>query len=129
MRKLGKKCAIGDLDKGKRFEGLRAYVKEVGSFGSTSALMGILAMVVGLVLIVTVPEAKTFGLAILILGGVVVSLAVIAAWRTVTESVTGRRGRYSANTILMTTSFLVLIGVLNFVFWDNPNRWDVTSTR
>ena len=119
----------GDLDKGKRFEGLRAYVKEVGSFGSTSALMGILAMVVGLVLIVSVPEAKTFGLAILILGGVVVSLAVIAAWRTVTESVTGRRGRYSANTILMTTSFLVLIGVLNFVFWDNPNRWDVTSTR
>ena len=118
-----------DADKVKRFQGLRSYVKEVGSFGSTSALMGILAMVVGLVLMVTVPEAKTFGLAILILGGVAVSLAGIAAWRSVTESVTGRRGRYSANTLLMTASFLVLIGVLNFVFWDNPNRWDVTSTR
>ena len=114
---------------GKRLEGIRAYVKEVGSVGSTSALMGILAMVVGLVLIGTVSEAKTFGLAILILGAVVVSLAGIAARRAVTKSVTGRRGRYSANTLLMIISFLLLIGVLNFVFWENPNRWDVTSTR
>jgi hypothetical protein len=113
---------------GKRLEGIRAYVKEVGSVGSTSALMGILAMVVGLVLIVTVSEAKTFGLAILILGAVVVSLAGIGARRAVTKSVTGRRGRYSANTLLMIISFLLLIGVLNFVFWDNPNICDFTSS-
>ena len=123
------KSGPGNHNNVKRLKGIRAYVKEVGSVGSTSALMGILAMVVGLVLIVTVSEAKTFGLAILILGAVVVSLAGIAARRAVTKSVTGRRGRYSANTLLMIISFLLLIGVLNFVFWDNPNRWDVTSTR
>jgi ABC-type uncharacterized transport system involved in gliding motility auxiliary subunit len=123
------KSGPGDRNTGKRLDGIRAYVKEVGSVGPASALMGILAMVVGLVLMVTVSEAKTFGLAIMILGAVVVSLTGIAAWRAVTESVTGRRGRYSANTLLMIISFLLLIGVLNFVFWDNPNRWDVTSTR
>lgn len=123
------KSGPGDRNAGKRLDGIRAYVKEVGSVGPASALMGILAMVVGLVLMVTVSEAKTFGLAIMILGAVVVSLTGIAAWRAVTESVTGRRGRYSANTLLMIISFLLLIGVLNFVFWDNPNRWDVTSTR
>ena len=123
------KSGPGDRNTGKRLDGIRAYVKEVGSVGPASALMGILAMVVGLVLMVTVSEAKTFGLAIMILGAVAVSLTGIAAWRSVTESVTGRRGRYSANTLLMIISFLLLIGVLNFVFWDNPNRWDVTSTR
>ena len=123
------KSGPGNRNTGKRLDGIRAYVKEVGSVGPASALMGILAMVVGLVLMVTVSEAKTFGLAIMILGAVVVSLTGIAAWRAVTESVTGRRGRYSANTLLMIISFLLLIGVLNFVFWDNPNRWDVTSTR
>ncbi len=123
------KSGPGDRNTGKRLDGIRAYVKEVGSVGPASALMGILAMVVGLVLMVTVSEAKTFGLAIMILGAVAVSLTGIAAWRAVTESVTGRRGRYSANTLLMIISFLLLIGVLNFVFWDNPNRWDVTSTR
>ena len=73
------KSGPGNHNNVKRLKGIRAYVKEVGSVGSTSALMGILAMVVGLVLIVTVSEAKTFGLAILILGAVVVSLAGIAA--------------------------------------------------
>ena len=40
------KSGPGNHNNVKRLKGIRAYVKEVGSVGSTSALMGILAMVV-----------------------------------------------------------------------------------
>ena len=101
----------------------------LGSLSSASALLGLLSIAIGLILLITVSEVRAFGYAILGLGLVLVSLALITARRTVTKTLTGRQGRYSINTLVMSMAFVAVVGFLNFVAFDNPARMDVTSTK
>ena len=114
---------------GTLLDAVRDIGRGLGTLSSASGLLGILSVAVGLVLLVTISDVKPFGYVLLGLGVVLLAMALITSRRTVAESVTGRRGRYGANTVLMSTAFIAIVAILNFVAFDNPARMDVTSTK
>ena len=114
---------------GTLLDAVRDIGRGLGTLSSASGLLGILSIAVGLVLLVTISDVKPFGYVLLGLGVALLAMALITSRRTVAGSVTGRRGRYGANTVLMSTAFIAIVAILNFVAFDNPARMDVTSTK
>ena len=114
---------------GTMLDAVRGIGRDLGTLSAAAGLLGLLSLAVGLVLLVTFSNGRLFGYILLGLGLVLLIMALISSRRAVAESVTGRRGRYGANTALMITAFIGIAAILNFVAFDNPGRWDVTSTR
>ena len=108
---------------------VRDMGRGLGTLSSASGLLGLLSIAIGLILLITVPDVRVFGYAVLGLGAALLAMALITSRRTVTETVTGRRGRYGANTLAMTGVFVALVAILNFIAFDNPVRMDVTTTK
>lgn len=108
---------------------VRDLGRGLGSLSSASGLLGLLSVVIGLIILITISEVRAFGYAILGLGLVLLSLALITARRAVTETLTARQGRYGVNTVVMSLTFVAIAGFLNFIAFDNPARMDVTSTK
>lgn len=108
---------------------IRDFGKGLGALSSASGLLGITSVVVALVLIVTVPEIRVFGYIILVLGILLLGISFLVLRRRIASGVTGRRGKYGANTAIMSITFVAIIAVLNFVAYDAPARLDVTSTK
>ena len=104
-----------------------APFKGVVSLVLTAA--GLTSMFVGLILLIFITELRGFGLLTMVLGGILVTVAVMVSLNSILQSIAGRRGRYGANTIVMMMAFLTL-SVLIYVFGINASvRWDVTATR
>ena len=108
---------------------VRDVGRSLGTLSSAAALFGLLSVGVGLTLLITVAEVEIFGYAVLGLGAILLTISLITSRRAVAETVTGRRGRYGANTVAMTGVFVALVAILNFIAFDNPIRLDVTSTK
>ena len=110
-------------------DAVRDVGRDLGALSFASVLLGILSVIVSLVLLVLVPNSRIFSYILLGLGLSLLVMALVVSRRRLAESVTGRQGRYGANTILMILAFLSIVAILNFVAFDNPARLDVTSTR
>lgn len=110
-------------------DAVRDIGRDIGALSSVSVFLGILSVVVSLVLLVLVPGSRIFSYILLGFGLVLLVTALIVSRRRVAESVSGRQGRYGANTILMILAFVAIVAILNFVAFDNPFRVDTTSTR
>jgi ABC-type uncharacterized transport system involved in gliding motility auxiliary subunit len=110
-------------------DAIRGIGRDLGALSFASVLLGILSVIVSLVLLVLVPGSRIFSYILLALGLALLVMGLVASRRRLAESVTGRQGRYGANTILMILAFLAIVAILNFVAFDNPARLDVTSTK
>ena len=110
-------------------DAIRDLGRDLGTLSFASVLLGILSVVVSLVLLVLVPNSRIFSYILLGLGFALLTMSLVVSRRRLAASVTGRQGRYGANTILMILAFLAIVAILNFVAFDNPARLDVTSTK
>ena len=110
-------------------DAVRDLGRSLGSLSASVGLLGLLATTVGLIILITVSEFRIFSYAVLGIGMALLILALVTARRNVAQAVTGRRGRYGANTVLMTVAFIAIVGVLNFISYDNTARMDVTATN
>ena len=110
-------------------DAIRDVGRDLGTLSSVSVFLGILSVVLSLVLLVLVPDSRIFSYILLGLGLVLLITSLIVSRRRLAESVSGRQGRYGANTILMILAFVAIVAILNFVAFDNPGRLDVTSTK
>ncbi|MFU8773019.1 MAG: Gldg family protein, partial [Anaerolineales bacterium] len=75
---------------------------------------------------------REFDLALQIsLGLVIVGLAVYAILDPdqVRKILTGRQARYGSNALVMSLAFVGIVGVLNYISFNNPQRWDLTKIR
>ena len=114
---------------GTMLDAVRDIGRDLGALSSISVFLGILSVVVSLVLLVLVPGSRIFSYILLGLGLVLLITALAVSRRRLAESVSGRQGRYGANTILMILAFIGIASIVNFIAFDNPGRLDVTSTR
>ena len=114
---------------GTLLDAVRDVGRDIGALSSVSVFLGILSVVMSLVLLVLVPGSRIFSYILLVFGLVLLVTALVVSRRRVAESVSGRQGRYGANTILMILAFIAIVAILNFVAFDNPLRVDTTSTR
>lgn len=66
---------------------------------------------------------------VLALGVVLVAVAVVAEPDPVAHALAGRRARYGSNALVMTLSFLVIVGVVNYIGGRYHWRWDTTAAK
>ena len=100
-----------------------------GGVSAIIAIAGALALILGLVLLLFAQELKGTAYTIMAIGGILLLIALMLSFATVWESITGRRGRYSANTVVMSVAVVALAVLVFAVAERNSQRYDVTSTR
>ena len=108
--------------------GLGDLAASLGGLNTAIILGGIVGLVMGLVLIIFVPDLRLYGYILLGTGAALLLVSMIISFRTVSTAVTGRRGRYTANTVVMVVAFVGIAAVANFLAFENPKRMDLTAT-
>ena len=109
--------------------GLRNVAGALGGLSTTLALVGVVSLVLGLVLLIFLADLRLYSYIALGAGGASLAVSVAISFQVVSEAVTGRRGRYSTNTVIMVTACIGLAAVANFLAFENPKRMDVTATK
>ncbi len=100
-----------------------------GAVSLVIALAGVVVFFIGLVLLVFIPELRGPAILIMVLSGIFLVLALMLSLNTVVQSITGRRGRYGVNTVIMVAAFLTLGGLIYVLGVNTAFRWDLTATR
>ena len=94
-----------------------------------SAVVGVVGVAAGGIIYLTVDELSNFSVSVLIIGIVLMALALVLSPRAVAMFLAGRQGRYGVNVLVMTIAFFAIAILVNFLFFRNTTRFDVTATR
>ena len=95
----------------------------------TLSLAGVVILIGGLVVWLTVPELRTPGLVLIGIALVMLAIPILTHLRTVRDALTARSGRYAANTIVMVVAFMLILIMVGFISFSNSARLDMTATR
>lgn len=114
---------------GTLFGGFQGVASALGGLSTTLTVAGGVGIVLGLILIVFVPDLRFYGFIILGVGAGVTLLAMAISFETVKAGVTSRRGRYGTNSVIMIGAFIGIVAVVNFLAFENNHREDVTATK
>ncbi|MSQ40445.1 MAG: hypothetical protein EXR55_02045 [Dehalococcoidia bacterium] len=93
------------------------------------AAAGAIATVGGSALFLWSKDLQPFAQAVVLVGLALLVLAGLASLGTVIATVTGRRGRYSANTLAMVALLFAFLAVANIILFQRELRYDSTATR
>ena len=77
------------------------------------SLLGLITLLVGLLVMIMLPQIQLAAWGIMGLGVILLISALILDFRKVTKALTGRRGRFGAGTTFMASIFLGIILVIN----------------
>jgi ABC-type uncharacterized transport system involved in gliding motility auxiliary subunit len=91
------------------------------------AALGLLALVVGLVVMVLLPDIRYAAWALLALGVLLLAGAFIIDFRRLSRAITGRRGRFSTGTTVMVFIVIGITLLVNAISIGNYHRFDVTA--
>ena len=91
------------------------------------AVLGLLALLVGLLVMLLLPSIRLAAWGILLLGTILLAIAFIMDFRRVGQALTGRRGRFSTGTTVMASTFIGIILLVNAISIGNYQRFDVTG--
>ena len=101
----------------------------LGGVSTGLALGGAGGLVLGLILLALASDLRLYGYIVLAIAGGLLVISVIISFGTASRALTGRRGRYSTNTVVMVIAFIGIAAAVNFLAFDNPARVDVTATK
>ena len=93
------------------------------------AIVGGIAEAGGLLIFLWVEDLRSFAEGVLAIGAVLLLVALASSLVPVWAAVSGQRGRYAVNAILMTLAVVVIVILANFISFQNPQRTDTTFTR
>ncbi len=89
--------------------------------------LGLLALLVGLVVMVLLPDIRYAAWALLALGVLLLAGAFIIDFRRVSRAITGRRGRFSTGTTVMVFIVIGITLLINAISIGNYHRFDTTA--
>ena len=92
-------------------------------------IIGVVAVIGGGALYLWVEELRGFASTLMIVGLGILLAALISSFVTVKKALTGQRGRYALNALVIILVGLTIIILLNFISYDNSIRTDTTATR
>ena len=110
-------------------DSLRRLGQGFGGVASVIVLVGVVALVLGMVIFAFFEDLKLYSYIVMGVGGLLLLFSLIISFPTVSEAVTGRRGRYTTNTTLMIAAFIGIVAVGNFLAIEIAARMDVTATK
>ena len=121
------------VDQGGNTDSLKDIVlsalRSSGMWSFISAVVGVVGVAAGGIIFLTVDELRTFSVSVLIIGIILLAVALVLSPRAVAMFLAGRQGRYGVNVIVMTIAFFAIAILVNFLFFRNTTRFDVTATR
>ena len=110
-------------------EVILSSVRSTGFWSFIAAVVGVVAVTAGGILFLTIEEMRNFSVSVLIIGISLLFLALVLSPRAVAMFLIGRQGKYGANEVIMAVAFLAIAVLVNFMFFRNSNRFDITATR
>ena len=109
--------------------GLQNLANALGGLSTAFVLVGIIGLVLGVIILIFIPDLRPYSYIIMSAGGALLLVSVAMSFRTVSRAITGRRGRYGTNTAIMVAAFFGIAVVVSFLAFDNNKRFDVTATK
>ncbi len=97
------------------------------NFSRLLAILGVVALLVGFVVLLLLPALRLAAWGVALLGILLLVIAFIIGRRQVGRALTGRRGRFSAGTAVMSLIFIGIIIFVNFINIGNYKRFDTTG--
>jgi len=91
------------------------------------AALGLLALLIGLVVMVLLPGIRYAAWSILALGVLFLATAFIIDFRKVSGAIIGKRGRFSTGTTVMISIFIGITLLVNAISISNYHRFDATG--
>lgn len=91
------------------------------------AVLGLIALLVGLIVIILLPNIRYTSWLFLFLGIILLATAFIIDFRRVKGALTGKRGKFGTGTTVMVSIFMGITLLINAISIGNYHRFDVTS--
>ena len=110
-------------------ETLSASFSSTGFWSVIAAVVGVFAVVAGIVLALSIEEIRNYSIAVLIIGLALLFIALVLSPQAVAMFMVGRRGRYGTNVAVMTVAFFAIVVLVNFLLFRTSTRFDTTATR
>ncbi len=96
-------------------------------FSGLIAVLGLLALLIGFIVMLLLPGIQYAAWGILVLGILLLATAFVIDFRRVGRALTGRRGRFGASATVMASIFIGIILFVNAISIGNYHRFDVTG--
>ncbi len=87
------------------------------------------ALAVGGGVYLWVPELRGFGNSVMLVGLALLLVALASSFVPVRKALTGQRGRYAANALVMVVALVAIVSIVNFLTFRATLRADVTASR
>ena len=97
------------------------------SLSGLLSLLGLLTLLIGLIVMVVLPAIRIAAWAILALGILLMAAAFIIDFRRVSGAITGKRGKFSTGTTVMTSIFIGITLLVNAISIGGYQRFDTTG--
>ena len=96
-------------------------------FSGLVAMLGLLALLIGFIVMLLLPSIRYTAWGILVLGILLLATAFIIDFRRVSRAITGQRGMFGVSTTVMASIFIGIILFINAISIGNYHRFDVTG--
>ena len=93
------------------------------------AIVGAVALLGGFALWLWADDLRTYGTYLMIAGGVILVVAALFSSVNIREALSGQRGRFAINAILMVAAFTGIVVFVNFISFHNVARADLTASK
>ena len=110
-------------------EAFKSQIKSSPFWSSICGIVGFIAIVAGGILFISIKDIQDFSLTVLIIGLLLLLIALVLSPKGIAMFLVGRQARIGANILVMTLAFFIIVALLNFLFFRNFQRFDVTYTR
>ena len=97
------------------------------NLGGLIAVLGLVALVAGLVVMLLLPEIGAGAWGIMAVGVALLAIAFVINFRRVRRAITGRRGRFGLGTGIMAAVFIGIIILVNAISIGQYHRFDTSS--
>ena len=93
------------------------------------AIVGAVALLGGFALWLWADDLRTYGNYLMIAGGVILVVAALFSSVNIREALSGQRGRFAINAVLMIAAFTGIVVFVNFISFHNVARADLTASK
>jgi ABC-type uncharacterized transport system involved in gliding motility auxiliary subunit len=104
-------------------------IKSTSFWSLICGYTGIFALILGGSAYFAFEPLSDLSLFIAFIGAGLVLVSITLSPRAIAIFIVGRRGKYGINVAVMTGAFFIILLIVNFFMYTNPNRIDVTATR
>lgn len=91
------------------------------------AILGLIVLVIGLIILIILPEIRLLAWGILGFGLIILAAAFVLDFGRVSGALTGRKGRLRLGNTVMASIFIGIILIVNAISVSNFQRFDTTS--